>query len=129
MKFILPISGEIFEISDEWWIESKAHEYKRVISGYRALSNPEFPTQYVHINNLCEPRRNLGVPMFDKSRTYSIINAILNNTEIPPIEVHQRPEDRALAIRDGFHRYHISIAFGFEEIPISVRPYFDINEI
>jgi len=129
MRFRHPTENIEFEIPDPWWVEAKAHLFERSAASFAASSDPEWPTQLVSIQSVAAPQRDAGIEGLRKERTISIIQAIISGSEVPPLEVHQPPQSERLAVRDGYHRYFISVALGFPMLPVSVRPYFDFYEL
>jgi len=59
------------------------------------------------------------------------MRAMVTAEALPPLEVHQKPSARTgrLSVRDGYHRYFLSIALGYKCLPVSLRPYFDFNAL
>jgi hypothetical protein len=127
MRFRHPIENMKFEIPDSWWIEAEAHLFERSTVSFAATSSPKWPTELVSIQYVAIPQRDPGNRILHKERTISLIQAIISGCEVPPLEVHRPPQAGRLAVRDGFHRYFISVALGFPMLPVSVRPYFDLD--
>jgi len=129
MQFQHPIEGFEFEIPDTWWHAAGAHAFTPRRLAYRASSDPAWPTTVVPLAEVTAPRRDKGVVGLHEDRTISILRAFVQDTELPPLESHRPPQATKLAVLDGFHRYFASIAVGFTQLPLSVRPYFDINAL
>lgn len=129
MRFRHPAEDIEFDIPDPWWIEANAHLFERSAPSFAASMDAEWPTVLVSIENVTAPRRNAGIEGLQRERTISILQAIVAGTEVAPLEVHKPPQSNCLAVRDGFHRYFISIAFGFPMLPVSIRPYFDFHAL
>ncbi|MEN7430897.1 hypothetical protein VA599_09060 [Chromobacterium sp. TRC.1.1.SA] len=127
MHFHHPVENIEFDIPDRWWIEAGADRFKRSASSFPSSSTPAWPTQLVSIADVTAPRRNKGIVGLGEERTISLLRAMVTGLELPPLEVHQPPDATKFVVRDGFHRYFLSIALGFSKLPVSVRPYFDIN--
>jgi hypothetical protein len=64
-------------------------------------------------------------------RAAAILAGIAQGLSLPPVEVDEPPGTpaRRYRLRDGFHRYHLSLVLGFSHIPVAVRPYFDWNDL
>jgi len=77
------------------------------------------------------PRRDAGVIGLHEDRAVSLLRAFRAGIAVPPLEVHEPPEPRKFRyrVRDGFHRYYLSVAAGFPMLPVSVRPFFDFNAL
>lgn len=129
MRFRHPIDSIEFDIPDSWWMEAKAHLFSRSASSFAATSNPDWPTELVPIENVTAPQRLPGTVGLHKERTISLIQAITSGCAVPPLEVYFPPQTVRLAVRDGYHRYLISVALGFTMLPVSIRPYFDFNAL
>ncbi len=124
MKYTLSQHQVEFEIPDEWLEESGAIDFKPVTPVYAASSNDNYPTEIKPFSLLQAPKRNPGVTWFKKERAISIIKGITAGETLPPVEVHLKPGESFLSIKNGFHRYYIAAALGFRSLPVSVRPYF-----
>ena len=129
MRFAVPLQQVEFEIPDLWWVESGALRFVRRADAFDATSDPAWPTAVVRAEGVIAPKRDAGVVGLIEERARSILQAIVSGQPLPPLEVHPLPLSNLLAVRDGFHRYYLSVALGFPALPVSIRPYFDINEI
>jgi hypothetical protein len=117
-----------FEIQDDW-LPLLNIEAPIGLPAYVASSDPNYPTQLIRIKNLTPPSRAQGVVGLVKERAISISDAFRSKCPIPPIEVHKPPGTCHLVVRDGYHRFYLSVAFGFSHIPVSIKPYFDVNAL
>ena len=131
MRCRVPHEPIEFDIPDDWWDLANASGFMPSQTAFVASSNSEWPTTLVRIIDVEAPRRDAGVVGLRKDRTVSILRAFFEGTELPPLEVHESPEPRRFRfrVRDGFHRYYVSIAAGFSMLPVSIRPYFDFNAL
>ena len=119
-----------FEIPDAWWIAAGAHTFVPSTSAFAATSDPDWPTVLVPMSEVQAPKRDSGVVGLYEERTISLLRAFVKGQAVPPVEVHRPPQSsHRIAVRDGFHRYFTSIAVGFTMLPVSIRPYFDFNEL
>lgn len=131
MKYRLPHQPLGFEIPDEWWATAKMDNWKPVAKCYTATSAPRYPTTIVPISEVVAPVRNEGVAWFTEVRMVQVLTGFRSGEVMPPIEVDE-PLDQTCfryRVRDGFHRFYASAAVGFTHLPVSVRPYFDINAL
>jgi len=48
---------------------------------------------------------------------------------VPAIQVHMPHGGEKFVVRDGFHRYYLAVALGFTQLPVSIRPYFNFDEL
>jgi len=129
MKFAFSQQSIEYEIPNDWLNEAGAINYKPNSVAYNASLNDEYPTELKPLVELQAPIRNEGIAWFKKERMVSLINAVLTGEKLPPIEVHLKPSESQLRVKDGFHRFYMSHALGFKSIPVIILPYFDINEI
>jgi len=127
MKYKLNLQID-FEIPDDWLIRAGATTFKPNNQYYESTSNDKYPTEYMPLDILQAPIRNKGIKGLVEERTLSIITGIINGNLLPPVEVHLKPEDKIYSLKDGYHRFYISVALGYKSLPVSVRPYFDIND-
>jgi hypothetical protein len=122
MLFSYPIE---FEIPDSWLLEAGCILYKPLRLAYLATSDPKWPTVNISIQQIQAPMRDLGITGLHKERTISLLGAYLNDNPLPPVEVHELPDRKEYyEVRNGYHRYYTSVAFGFTSLPVSIRPYF-----
>jgi hypothetical protein len=98
---------------------------------YIATSDPQYPTTVVPLSAVAAPVRNKNVAWFKEQRMVDVLRGFRVGDKLPPIEVDEPPTKTGFGyrVRDGFHRYYASAAAGFTELPVSVRPYFDINAL
>jgi len=129
MKFTLSQQSIEYEIPDDWLNETGAMNYKPNSVTYRSSLNEEYTTELKPIVELQAPIRNEGITWFKKERMVSLINGVLTDEKLPPIEAHLKPGESQLRVKDGFHRFYMSHALGFKYIPLIILPYSDINEI
>lgn len=129
MHFHHPFEDFQFEIPDVWWKEANANLHKHSAEAFVALSDVQWPTVLVPIGEVAAPRRSPGVEGLGRERTISVLRAIIEGTPLPPLEVHRSPDALRLVVRDGFHRYFASVALGYPLLPVSIRPYFDLNTL
>lgn len=125
MVFRHPSEDIEFEIPNAWLRRANTASFQRTAESFATTSTPEWPTVHVSIEAVLAPARDSGVEGLREERTVSILQAVVAGVPIPPLEVHQPPHSNRLVVRDGFHRYFISIALGYPMLPVSIRPYFD----
>ncbi len=73
------------------------------------------------------PVNRTRVPPFDRCRLLCVLRGIANDRFIPPIHVETRRNAYRykFELRDGFHRFWASAAYGFTHIPALVVPNLD----
>ena len=131
MYYRHPTENIVFEIPDAWFHADRLSNFVHKESAFIATSNPDWPTVLLPVRDIQAPRRNVGVVGLHEDRTKSLLHAFLEGTPVPPLEVNKLHGQIAgqFSIRDGYHRYFVSIALGFTMLPVSIRPYFDINAL
>ncbi len=81
-------------------------------------------SKIVSINEIEPPLRDNGNRWFrDKETVVEILQQVRTEKEIEPIEVWSKKKKNSIkyVVRDGFHRFYISVALGFREIPIKIN--------
>jgi hypothetical protein len=104
-----------------------APAYRYSIAG---PSSEFFPPERLHVLPIAEiepPLRYVGVALFPRAK--QILDAMLRGDALPPIYVEPLPDSPAgpycYRVADGFHRFHLSRALGFSQIPAIIWPPFD----
>jgi len=124
----------VVEIDDGWFEEAGARGFRATTPAYGALPDPElleFPVLAVPLAQIVPPRRDPGYQWFHHDRMVRILKGIVSGNTLPTVPVHVPPTASAetpYALRNGLHRYYASRALGFTHLPLSVLPYFDIND-
>lgn len=91
-----------------------------------------FEIELVPISLIQPPSRTAGVPTLVPERSRTILEAIRLNQALPPIEVDTPPElprPFQYRVRDGFHRFHLSVGLRFTHVPAVIKPYFDWHNL
>ena len=112
---------DVHQIPDDWWQESGLNDFKPSRNGFRC----DMPHELVRISEIEPPLRDVGVTRdangFRRNATMEILRGFLREESIPPIRVEVAdPGPWRYRVRDGFHRYHSSLAAGFTHIPVEV---------
>lgn len=118
-----------FEIPDNWLTSTGADKFSPNLFAYRSSHDPNWPTIVVPVQSVIPPKRNTGIPNFDKTRMISLLDAIVRQTEVPPLEVCERDAGlkAPLILLNGYHRFFASVALGFSMLPVSVRKKFEFE--
>lgn len=129
MNFLLPHQPIEFEIPNQWWVAAGMNGWKPRALSYVATSELQYPTIIVSLSEVAAPVRNENVAWFQEQRMVDVLKGFRDGSKLPPIEVDEPQTNNGFRyrVRDGFHRYYASAAVGFTQLPVSVRPYFDIN--
>ncbi|MES1983067.1 MAG: hypothetical protein V4443_11420 [Pseudomonadota bacterium] len=123
MLFRHPVEDIQFEIPDTWWITAGAHNFYPSNPSYAVENHSEFPVAWIPVNGVQAPKGHSSIIRLDRDKTISLLQAFIDDREIPPIEVHRQTAADSFEVKKGFHRYYISIALGFQRLPITERPY------
>lgn len=118
MKFTVPDSIDSFEIPDEWWQAGNIGKQHLMSTHFEVEISPEIFN--IPISSLIPPKRDNGMAMFpDGDRVINLLNGMRNGDSIPPIMLWSKKKmnSESYMIRDGMHRFYLSIALGFTEIP------------
>jgi hypothetical protein len=120
-----PFEAIEFEVPDAWLRSAGADGFRARRHAFAATSDSDWPTLIVDLAEVDAPRREPGVLGLHEARAISILRAMSEGVPLPPLEVHREPgRPTRLSVRQGYHRYYISIALGFAGLPVSIRPYF-----
>lgn len=109
---------------DPWWQEGSAPESNHFNFDD---SNGAFA---IPIGDAAIPKRDPDTPIFKSAeRVQSLLKGMRENEVIPPVLVWSKEKTGTdqYVIRDGCHRYHLSVALGFPELPVIVED-FDMFE-
>lgn len=82
------------------------------------------------IQDVEPPLRDGGKIWFrDRDTVIQILDGMRSGAELPPIQVWSREKTNSsrYIVRDGLHRFYLSIAVGFTAIPVGIDD-FDLNE-
>ncbi len=92
-----------------------------------AVEKPDLPDpQPVALREIRPPMRDEGVVGLVEERALSILRAMAAGRTLPPVTLYAAPEGSyRYRLIDGFHRYSISVALGFDAIPASVLDYWE----
>ena len=107
-------------------------------SAFEAVQRPDEPVLVVPTLKILPITRDPNIEGFSESgfiedRMTDILRAICENKPLPPVQVHELMSGSyRYKIYDGFHRYYASIAAGFSDLPITIKPdstaFFDAEE-
>jgi hypothetical protein len=107
-----------FEILDEWWHEAGMADFvPRTVSYFPAATSR--PLIMAPLPLIEVPRRTPGLLGLDRGRTVRALRCIAEGRALPPVPAEELYGERHLfMLRDGFHRYHASVAAGFTHLPL-----------
>jgi hypothetical protein len=82
----------------------------------------------VRIDLIAPPQRSGATPLFGVDRGISLLKGFFDNEPIPPIRIIELKESIGAyrySLYNGFHRFYLSQAVGYELIPAEVFPEFE----
>jgi hypothetical protein len=107
-----------FDIPDDWLSRSGLLTTARLRDHFAPAPDEHRETRLLDLLTVTSPVRNPGVRWFDEKRMLRILDGIICDQPMPPIEVDQPPGNPLpYRVRDGFHRYYVSVAAGLRRIP------------
>jgi ParB-like chromosome segregation protein Spo0J len=115
-----------FDLPDEWWAAAGMVGFVTYRTAYRCKGRR---TMILRIDEIAVSPRGAGVPDFERDRMVSVLDAILRDGTLPPIEVVETISDAySHRLYHGRHRLAASIAVGFTLVPaVVVRELNDIK--
>lgn len=119
MKFTIPNSSTDFTISCEVLNEIDFSFFK--VSDFSYTFNDSTSVQLVPLAAISPPFRDGKKVWFrDDNTVLSLLLAMKNKDPLPPISVWNKGEKLSTfySVRDGFHRFYLSIVMGYNFIPI-----------
>lgn len=123
MKIILP-NIDAFELPDEWLRDSAMSSFVPNSRYYPV--NLSACTCVVPIGQIEPPMRDNGERWFrNRDSVIALLKRMRDGGEIDPIEVWSKEKKTSTSyiVRDGFHRFYLSVALGYSEIPIKINDF------
>lgn len=81
-----------------------------------------------HIGDFAQPERPEGYRLLDKDRLVSILNAFRGKIKLPVVTAEwgwapsmNKKSGRGIILRNGFHRFHASIIYGYHQLPVLIE--------
>lgn len=118
MQFKVPQSNISFEIADEWCVAGDLFRCELDSAHYRCATAG---SQFVAITDIEPPLRDGNLVWFrDRESVVQLLKAMHGRQELPPIEIWSKLKKQSsrYIVRDGLHRFYLSIAFGYTKIPV-----------
>ena len=116
--------GDQFDVPDEWLRKAGAEGFQARRDHYRPAPASEGLTlKLAPVAAVQPPRRCAGVVGLHEDRAVRILEGFVGDAEMEPIlayEVQDGPH--RYRVGDGYHRFHLSIAAGFSQLPLMLSP-------
>lgn len=128
MRCLVPGTPMEFEVPDEWWIEAGMRDFSPISEHY--CTDLSVCSEVVTFEELKPPLREGAQFWFrDRKTVVEILAGMRTGEELEPIEVWSRAksDSNKIVVRDGFHRFYLSIAAGYRKIPVRIND-FDLNK-
>ncbi len=113
----------------EWWGAADAVGFKpsRASFVFGPPERDDLPDgQLVGIQDIRPPCRSLGTVGLDRDRSIRILRAFAQGDALPPLVAYQVPDPPfRYRLGTGFHRFHLSVAAGFAQIPLSILDHWE----
>jgi hypothetical protein len=124
MKFSAPNNKYYFEVPDVILRDTIGINSSPNKSSYRCGE----AAMVVAMSSIYSENRGIGFRNSDAIR--NILNEIENEVNIFPIQVSTTniPEGYKYRLYHGYHRFHLSLAAGFTEIPVTIQNDEDSDE-
>jgi hypothetical protein len=124
MEFELPDRTK-FQAPDDWWASARMSNFIKGSNYYQTYNDPDL--LIVPLSAVEPPRRRGGYEFefggFYRDSFVSILHAFLQEDPIPPIVVSEVLRDEfQYRVREGYHRFYVSAAAGFEYLPVLLAP-------
>jgi hypothetical protein len=120
MLFAYPRFPAQFEIPDDWWADAGMVGFTPSKPFYRTATPECRLVSLVEIKPILQSQRPpLDFRGFRKEGLLLILAGIADDSEIPAVVLRKlgQSNDFKFELHAGFHRFHASVAAGFEFIP------------
>jgi hypothetical protein len=127
MIFNLPQSKYTFEIPDDWWEDGGMVGFTPLLSHYHFDTTGSIIAPF---NEVIPPLRDGDKIWFrDRETVIQLLSMMRTGLLLPPIEVWSKEKkcSERFVVRDGFHRFYLSVAIGYTELPVRIND-FDFDE-
>ncbi len=114
-------------LPEEWWIEAGMQGFKPSACSYRVNEAKGGAVFLVDVNDVAPLRRTLSHGLFGdkdggppvRQRVVQILQGFVRGEAIPPVEILPALEgsEHRYRLKDGAHRFYLSIAAGFTHVP------------
>ena len=94
---------------------------------YPTKRSPRY--EIVAVEEVEAPLRNGEFWFRNRESVIELLKKVRTGEELEPIEVwsRERTQSKKYRVRDGFHRFYLSIVLGYRKLPVKVND-FDLTE-
>lgn len=113
------INRVAFDVPDEWWQETGMTGFTPRASSYRPAVRPGQDYTLVPIAQFDPPRRTPPYPLIFRTQSLAILRGFATDAAIPPVTAEKLSTGPySVMLREGFHRFYLSVAAGFTHMPV-----------
>ncbi|KQP18050.1 hypothetical protein [Pseudorhodoferax sp. Leaf267] len=127
MMFFHPGAQYRFEIPDDWLQAAGVLRFMPRRLCYAHTHEPQWPTATVGIFQVGLPPGCMAPAPFAEQRMVDTLRAMATGQPLAPLWCSQEAGAPRLTLRHGLHRYHAAVALRFRQVPVSVRPHFQLG--
>ena len=127
MRFAVPGTTREFEVPDEWWRSAGMEHFVATAEHYD--TDLSTCSEVVAFEEVEPPLRYDGFWFRNRDSVIDVLRKIGSGQKLEPVEVWSRAKTNStkLIVRDGFHRFYLSIASGYRKLPVKIND-FDLNK-
>jgi hypothetical protein len=128
MRFAVPGTMREFEVPDEWWRSAGMEGF--VASAEHYDTDLSTCSEVVAFEEVEPPLRDDCFWFRNRDSVIDVLRKISSGQKLEPVEVWSRAKTNStkLIVRDGFHRFYLSVAAGYRKVPVRITD-FDINAL
>lgn len=122
------VPGSELQIPHDWWMEAGMVGFSPNSDHY--ATNEALCTAVVAFNEVEPPMRQNGQLWFrNKESVVAVLRSMRVGEALDPVEVwsKQKTDSQKYSVRDGFHRFYLSLAVGYKKLPVREND-FDMYE-
>jgi hypothetical protein len=127
MDCTVPHSNRKFVVPNEWWTDAGMDGFVPNSEYYPTRKSSGF--EIVAVEDVEPPERTIEMFWRDRESVLEVLRKIRTGEEQEPIVVWSKEKrgTKNFMVKDGFHRFYLSIAIGYRKIPIKIDD-FDLDE-
>jgi hypothetical protein len=123
LEYVVPGTEMRFEVPYEWWkcagmigLNVGAEHYHTDLS---------VCSEIVFIEDVEPPKRYNGFWFRNRDSVIEVLCKMRSGEILEPIEVYSKSKTNTnkFTVKDGFHRFYLSVAVGYKKIPVKVNDF------